>query len=454
MDELTRKQLFEQAKKKRDKEKEEQAAKGAYSGEYESIAYCALSTEYDRVVRLLGLPIACRQSPSDAKLSYIGMLKADDGKKTRIIFPDHQTNKDWILWKIIDLVLDGKMVGSGDSRHREYTYETVHPECFRRVRWNDNESNSFESGWYPTSFVNINCIDRSDMSWHKENKHTKLLSKRASKIGDTDNFYFDTGIPLACYNAIFDNVVEPFGDWEEYDVVIRKMSSSPWYTALSGTHDFARLSDVVKTIIIDGPLSEEEKSWERYDLDQLYGVTSYSKIKAKLGKFIQKVDVDFGKHFTEELDSLVAKEKAEWEAKKPKQTESAPAPAVSASSEEDDGLYMVPPAPEAKPTVLNVESLNASSEIPSRPVKEEIPTRTPRAVEIDWVGLANGTYNGTKYLGVPLMTDEEKDFVLGVQDDGQFIYRKKEGVVLFKSTKTEFNAPDFFHVDPLDGTIF
>ena len=449
----SRQELFNKAKSIRQKEKADAASRGAYSGEYESVSYVALSADTDRVVRLLGLPIASRQEPTDPKLSYIGLLRADDGKKTRIIFPDHATNKSWILWKIIDLVLDGKYTGSGDSRHREYTYEKSHPECFKRVRWNGDDSRPYENGFYPTSYVNINCIDRSDMEWHRENKHTKLLSKRASKIGDSDTFYFETGIPILCYNTIFDEVVEPFGDWEEYDVVIRKLNSQPWYKVYSGTQDFNRLSDVAKTLVVDGPLTDEERSWERYDLDQLYGVTSYSKIKAKLGEFIRKVDVDFGKHFSEELDSLVEKEKEQWKAEgknewgykaEPKKTEVMSSKDWEKKSEEHlvEDNDLVPPAPKTEDTT------------PPWDESPSIPKRSAKRTEIDWVGLADGTYNGTKYLGVPKMTDEEKEMVLGVREDGSFIYvdtYKGKSVSLCEDEGSNFVSPAAYHVDPLSG---
>lgn len=455
---MNRQELFDAAKKKREQEKLDKAAKGSYSGEYESISYVALSTDTDRVVRLLGLPIVNRQEPSDPKLSYIGMLRADDGKKTRIIFPDHATNKSWILWRIIDLVLDGKYVGSNDARHKEFTYEKSHPECFKRVRWNGDDSRPYENGFTPTAFVNINCIDRSDMEWHRENKHTKLLSKRASKIGDTDNFYFDTGIPITCYNAVFDECVEPFGDWEEYDVVIRKLNQQPWYKAYSGTHDYNRLNDAARMLVVDGPLTEEERSWERYDLDQLYGVTSYSKIKAKLGEFIRKVDVDFKKNFSEELDALVEKEKEQWKAEgkdqygrkeEPKKSEVMSSDDWNKNKKEEhivDDEDLVPPAPKTEDTTPPWEE--SEEEAPVR-----VRTRT-RAVEIDWAGLADGTYNGTKYLGVPKMTDREKEFVLGVRDDGSFIYKKVDGVAIMEDEFTHFKSPDFYHVDPLTGEEF
>ena len=52
------------------------------------------------------------------------------------------------------------------------------------------------------------------------------------------------------------------------------------------------------------------------------------------------------------------------------------------------------------------------------------------------------------------MTDEEKDFVLGVRDDGTFFYKteyqgKKVGI--WEDEESKFPSPEFFHVDPLSG---
>ena len=247
---------------------------------------------------------------------------------------------------------------------------------------------------------------------------------------------------MTCYNMIFDECVEPFGDWEEYDVVIKKLNDNPWYKVLSGTADFNRISDVSKQLVVDGPLTEEEKNWERYDLDQLYGVTSYSKIKAKLGEFIKKVDVDFKQNFSKELDELVAREKEQWKAegkddygRKPAEKQVMSIKDWGDVPEKEDVLAeeLVPPVQEEA--------------TPARPV---VRTRVPAG--LDWDALYDGSYNGTKYLGVHEMNEEEKSVVLGVADDGQFIYKRE--CRLMEDQVTKFKSPDFYHVDPLTGEIF
>jgi hypothetical protein len=40
--------------------------------------------------------------------------------------------------------------------------------------------------------------------------------------------------------------------------------------------------------VVEGVLTEEERSWERYDFDKLFPVTSYSKIKNRLALFVKQ----------------------------------------------------------------------------------------------------------------------------------------------------------------------
>jgi len=63
------------------------------------------------------------------------------------------------------------------------------------------------------------------------------------------------------------------------------------------------------------PMTDEEKSWAKVDIDKITQVTSYRKIKNRLGAFIKSVDGALGTSFTEKLEKLVEQEKAEWDAK-------------------------------------------------------------------------------------------------------------------------------------------
>lgn len=55
------------------------------------------------------------------------------------------------------------------------------------------------------------------------------------------------------------------------------------------------------------------------------------------------------------------------------------------------------------------------------------------------------------------MTDDEKDMVISVREDGSFEYVNSFNGVeldLMNNPSSNFISPDLFHVDPLSGDIF
>lgn len=440
---MSRKEIFEKAKLERQREKE-QGASYNYTGEggSESVVYTALTPETGRVVRMYGNPLVMREKPTDPKFVFISMILGDNGKKFRCIFPTKEENSDWLLWRIYDLVASFTMKGDFNTpeRARVYTYKNSHYECWKRVVKNNNEENQYEAGWRPTGFVLMNVIDRHDPDFHKEKKHSKVLSKKAAEMGNGD-FWFEPGVPISAYNAIWDNVVEFYGPWEDYDVSVKKLRDQPWYMAYHAVQEAVKLSPAEKNVVVDGPMTAEEEAYELYDFDKLFPVTSYTKIQAKLGKFIRKVDADFDRNFSEELEKLVKEEQAEW---KKNNQEDKVAKESSGSDEEDT-------------TSEPQEAQKPKEQIDPAKVRTRAPKREVTQEEIDWNALADGSYNDTKYLGVPKMTEEEKSMVLSIKANGQFEYVKEykgEPIELLKSIDSDFLSPSIFHVDPLSGDVF
>jgi len=440
---LDRKAMFAAAQKKRQIEKEEESNRSSWSGEYENTYWMALQTDGIRVFRILGCPMSDRHDGTDPKKINVARIKADNGGSFYCVFPDKQSEPNWILWKIWDLVTKGTMVGSGKSRHKVYDFEKSHPECFRRVVYNDTENNPYEKGWFPQARVVMNVIDRQDPEFHKNTNHSKLLSSKGKEnTSKPGTFFYEWGVPVSCYNTIWDEVVEYSGDWADYDVCVKKLDDTPYYTAYHGVNDAHKIKDASK-FVVDGPMTPEEEKLERYDLDEMFRVTPYTKIKAKLGNFIKKVDVDFGTNFSKELETLVEQEQARWK-----------------SEGRNANGYIN--APKTTHTTESVKQMGIEDEYDEDPVpayEEEYSDRRVsseperiRRVEIDWAGLADGSYNGTKYLGVNKMTPEEKALVLAVKEDGSFVY--KEGLEILKNTANGFRSPASFHVDPLSGEVW
>lgn len=426
---MTRDELFNRAKAARAEAKNQSSNKGN-GGTYEEVVYTSLEVDLGKVVRLLGAPIGGKRlSPFDPKVVNLSMVKGDNGSKFRCIWPLKEEQPDWILWRIYDLVMAYKW--DPVNNRRNYLHSETHNKLFKRVSKNDSD-NALETGFTPSKTVLWNVIDRHDMQWHKENKHTKALSKKSS-MGKDGTVWYDAGVPLYLYDIIFDELVEYYSDWELYDVILFKMKNQPFYKALHGTFaEPAKVPANLRSLVVEGVLTEEERSWERYDFDKLFPVTSYSKIKNRLALFVKQVDGEFGTSFYDELEELVKKE----------------------ALERKDVEETTPPS-SPEPTPVNPVGKVVEPPVEVRQRTVRTPEPEPVA-EIDWKGLADGSYNGKVYLGVPDMTNEEKAMVESVNEDGSFVYKavngKKPKVLL--NTGSQFRSPDSFHIDPLSGDLF
>ncbi len=417
---------FAKAKELHKKEREEKATKGQGGGSnFEEVSFVALENNRETVVRLLGLPYPFREKGSDVKLINMSMILGDDDKKSRFIWPTKEENPNWILRKVFDRVMDYKW-NSAESK-KEFTHAEAHPAIFNRVFKNDKPEQTYESGWTPKPVCLWNVIDRSDMAWHKENNKTKVLSKKLSMYGpNKDKVWYEVGVPNYLYEIIWNSVVEYSGDWLDYDVVLSKVSETPWYKAFHGVDEIKKLSIEAKGLVFDGPLTDEEKAFERFDFDKLYKVTSYGKIKKKLGVFIQRVDAAFGTTYTNELNELAAEE----EAAKPK-----PDPKTEEPKKEVENKPSAPSVPEEKAV---------------EPAKR---TRAAKTVEPETSGI-NWDKMSETFEGILKMSDEEKSSVTSINEDGTWTYNLSDSDELFECSNCQFESPGTFDNCPNCGHSF
>jgi len=426
MDDAQRKEMFERAKAARKAEREKEAEKKAGGGsnfQYEDVQWSALMQDQYKTLRLLGNPIDQRQSdPYSPKVVWRSTIIADGGKQMKINWPSREENSSWILWKIYDKVMSYKW--DKEANERVYFYKKTHSDVFNRVFKNGKPENTYEPGWKPKQVVLINTIDRDKMDWHRENKHTALLSKKVGE-GNDGAFFYEFGIPYQLYTTIFDDIVSYAGDWESYDIFIRKYEDDPYYKVYHAVDDMKKLVDEKHLIkgtldFVDAPLSDEEKSWARYDIDKYSKIASYQKIMKGLGVFIQQVDATFKTNFYFELEGLVEKEKAE---RKEAEVE---------EIEEDT----------SEPVV---DETHAS--VPTR----SAPPRPSSPVMIDWASIeAKG------FKGISLMTAEEKKAVLAF-DGENFQYDPSAGNCLGCCNTEEecsFATPNSFAHCPKCGIKF
>ena len=68
-------------------------------------------------------------------------------------------------------------------------------------------------------------------------------------------------------------------------------------------------STELESISIAPSLTDEERAYERYDLEKHFKVSSYQKLLKRLGNSIKTIDGDLGSHYYEELVAEAEKEK-------------------------------------------------------------------------------------------------------------------------------------------------
>jgi hypothetical protein len=482
-DKESRRAEFQALAQERATQREEEAAREANGGKSGFVsykpAYAAFSIKPIKTgiatLRLLGHKQSFKgRGPTDCKLSKIARIVGKDNKMIPITYPtlDNMGTLDdtFILRRIAKAARDG----TWNETTNEKDYKYADTEAFKLITKNNKAPTdkyyAMEKGWSPDGYFNINTINRSQMQWHRDNKKTIAISDKYSPPSDpTKKGYFDDGVGIEFYRRVADDVIEFAQDsWEEYDVIVEHLDDKPWYKAFHGITDAAKISSVDRykpyvDLVVQGPLTDEELSWERWDFDKAFQVTSYKRIYEHLGSIIKLADGTFGTNFFEELQELVDKEAKEKAALKAAQGEATgavavpaqvgsptPAPTVTTPSL-GSGTAPAPvqaaPAPvQAAPAPVQAA---APEPIPQAAVAqpETVVTRT-RGVSIPWDKLEDGSYNGIKYLGVSKLTAEEKATVTGINSDGSWQYNTTD---LYNWGDAKFASPSFFKTDPLTG---
>jgi hypothetical protein len=426
---MNRDEALKKAMAKRKERKQEEEERKNYSSNMETIEYSALHLNEYRSFRFLGNFIDYRDGdPCSAKEIYYSMITGDNDKKFRCIWPAKSENESWIMWKVLSRVMAYTFVDG----ERSYTNKSTHPNLFWRVNKNGRKDQPYERGWYPRRFVVANVIARDKMSWHKDNKHSVLLSRKVSEYGEGKSFY-DPGIPITVYNLIFDDIVSYAGDWQDYDVVIKRLKDKPFYKVYHGVNDYEKFEAGVEDYNVDlakKSLSEEELSWERYNIDNLFPVTSYQKIHNRLKLFIGQVDEVFHTNYVEELKDLAEEEKAKMKAEKEEKKEQ-----VTSSGYDVE-----------EPKDIEKEGVKETSPVAKRRERKKATEEVWKTLDVD-----------VPY--VSKLTDKEKETITGFdKEKGTLTYKEGSGEI-YSCLNEEDNGctmrtPDFFHMCPLCGEAF
>lgn len=338
-----------------DKEKGNRKSSSNYEASYEEMKWVGLENDSAKIVRIVGAPPESmtpgrKSSDTDAVEIYVSRIMNDANKKVVLKLPPHADDfkDEHIMWRIINKVKEVEWVpGANGKNEKKYKY-AGYPWYDKVVHGGFNPTDqqySWTKGWSGQQVVIFNVLDRED-SWCKDNKHTKLLSKRVNQVvQDNGNVaeYADTGVPSYGFLTKLSELVGKYGSWEKYDVAITKTGemTSP-YVVKNATafakcpEDIARaeLGDKLEFVSQEIQLTPEELSYERYNIKNNFKVTSYQKLLSDFGNTIKLIDGDLRTTYYDELKALSEKEKAEYEAKKAEEEANAPVEASSDTSTE------------------------------------------------------------------------------------------------------------------------
>lgn len=291
----------------------------SFTREYETLKWTGLEPNKMKIIRALGgVPNSPNADNFTARIVQVGWINGDNGKKFRCVLPLREANGEHIMWRVIARVNEVTYI----NRKRVYVNETKHPDIFDLVNFNglpvDDKKRKFDKGWEGRQVIVMNVIDREQMDWHRENKHTMLLSRNVSLSADGTREYVDEGVPIyGFYDAIVKGLFKNYGNWEGYDMGIVRLGTTqqPYRIINASAFVAGKIPEVPASITplvsLQGGLTEEEASWDRYDLAKIYGNTSFTKLYNNLKVSFQRIDATLGTKFTQELEFEVEKEKKE-----------------------------------------------------------------------------------------------------------------------------------------------
>lgn len=374
-------QAFQEALARRQKIKE-QKDKPKFSGyteDYEQPQWVGLQEDQETVLRFVGFPAETRRSPYHTKQIFYSQILKDDKKGfIKVIWPQlyeevvgvdgkvfkaelgtpDSIDKSWILYRLYQKATEADFVrytksqypDGKDEKGRTGTYVKKYTDSptYQRIENNKASYSLFAVPFYPSRRFIMPVIDRSD-SWCRDNKHYKLLSSKISTVPRRDgkdgepNIYIDWGITASLYEKIMTHVAAYCGNWELIDYVLK-----PYKLAGKKTFEYEvkdideKVTEYSKQIGKNTPLTDEERAYKAYNLDEAFRYCSYSKLLKNIPDLFKQADIDFHTNFYQELEEKAALEKEEWEKNK-KQEESKSVSISGNPIASPDGQQRTPP---------------------------------------------------------------------------------------------------------------
>ena len=287
----------------------------------EEVKWKECAANVPTIVRFVGAPPEMSDDPTTAKNVFIARVLDDNGKQTKIIHPNPDTDKDNLINQIINKIYKPKWINStipGEKNTKYYPVEKDFPEIFNWVDKGgykpEDPQYKFSKGLRGREVLLANVIDRMD-TWCAENKHTKLLAK-SIYVSDDGREFVEEGISTYGVMDRLIRLITAYNSWETWDaVIIRSTSMNNPYTVLNATTALAEIPrDYQKYVSKNTGLTDEELTYERYDLnspESIFRPTSYTKIYNRFQQWIKKIDAALETDFYEQLLVGVEREKKE-----------------------------------------------------------------------------------------------------------------------------------------------
>ena len=300
---------------------------------YDNLQWFGLEPQKTKIFRFVGKPTFIQLSnpkPRDSwdpKTITLSFIADDKGKFRYMILPEDTDNS--LIWRVINRVFEKKWVNTpndpdGKKGYWDFFNKAKHNELFSLFERSglpasDNRVKlGLEGyGWEGKEMFIANIIDREHMAWHKENKHTALLSRNINvrKNDDgTEDLFIDKGVPAYGIIGALTHLIGDEDDWKNYDISIERTGkTNPAYIVEAASRYPKKVREEALRGLIgaDGPMTEEEMSWEKYNIDKYFGPSSYQKWEKLFIKTFEKVDATFGTEYAKELRYLSEKEKSE-----------------------------------------------------------------------------------------------------------------------------------------------
>jgi len=287
-------------------------------------------TDKLQAFRPIGLPFPLRKKPTDSKFLLTSKVLRDDGSGYSIIrwavtekngqyIPDDKfplmkmyklvTKKEWIDYPEPKL---NRTTGKTEKGYYNYFYKDTDSFLKTNTKFgNAKKGEEYPPQFYPSGGVVMNVIDRMN-DWCKTNKKSKVITrsvglkdyKQEDGTTKTVEFVNFMGIPastnrskyLSVYDKLEDLCMETSGSFEDCDYITKKVGKEYEISnTIKGVYN--DIPEVKDFISFETGLTDEEKTYELWDLDELFNdcveIQCYKLMKSHTG-LLKLFDAEIG----------------------------------------------------------------------------------------------------------------------------------------------------------------